>query len=86
MGQLVSIPAKIKTKNHQVSERPLFDESFYKELRLLLEWRLDVRHFCTDPLPDGFVKELVSLASLAPWGFLPIRRAGDSGGSSGSRL
>jgi hypothetical protein len=66
MGQLVSIPAKIKTKNHQVSEGPLFNESFYKELRLLLEWRLDVRHLCTDPLPDGFVEELVSLASLAP--------------------
>jgi 5,6-dimethylbenzimidazole synthase len=49
-----------------VSRGPLFSESFYKELRLLLEWRRDVRHFCSDPLPDGLVEELVSLASLAP--------------------
>jgi 5,6-dimethylbenzimidazole synthase len=44
----------------------LFNETFYEELRLLLEWRRDVRRFCTDPLPNGLVEELVSLASLAP--------------------
>jgi 5,6-dimethylbenzimidazole synthase len=49
-----------------VSQAPLFNETFYKELRLLLEWRRDVRRFCTDPLPDGLVEELVTLASLAP--------------------
>jgi 5,6-dimethylbenzimidazole synthase len=49
-----------------VSQAPLFNETFYKELRLLLEWRRDVRRFCTDPLPNGLVEELVTLASLAP--------------------
>jgi 5,6-dimethylbenzimidazole synthase len=49
-----------------MSEAPSFNETFYQELRLLLEWRRDVRCFCTDPLPKGLVEELVSLASLAP--------------------
>jgi len=49
-----------------LSQAPLFDEIFYKELRLLLEWRRDVRCFRTDPLPNGLIEELVSLASLAP--------------------
>jgi 5,6-dimethylbenzimidazole synthase len=49
-----------------VSQAPLFNETFYRELRLLLEWRRDVRRFRTDPLPNGLVEELVSLASLAP--------------------
>jgi 5,6-dimethylbenzimidazole synthase len=49
-----------------VSQGPLFNETFYKELKLLLEWRRDVRCFRTDPLPNGLVEELVSLASLAP--------------------
>ena len=49
-----------------MSQAPLFNEAFYKELKLLLEWRRDVRRFSTDPLPDGLVEELVLLASLAP--------------------
>ena len=49
-----------------MSQAPLFNETFYHELGLLLEWRRDVRCFCTDPLPKGLVEELVSLASLAP--------------------
>jgi 5,6-dimethylbenzimidazole synthase len=49
-----------------LSQAPLFDEIFYRELRLLLEWRRDVRCFRTDPLPNGLIEELVSLASLAP--------------------
>ena len=49
-----------------MSQAPLFSETFYKEMRLLLEWRRDVRRFSTDPLPDGLVEELVSVASLAP--------------------
>ena len=44
-----------------MSEPPSFNETFYQELRLLLEWRRDVRCFCTDPLPEGLVEELVSL-------------------------
>ncbi len=49
-----------------MSDSPLFNEAFYSELRLLLEWRRDVRCFCADPLPDGLVEELVALATLAP--------------------
>jgi 5,6-dimethylbenzimidazole synthase len=49
-----------------VSQAPFFNEKFYSELRLLLEWRRDVRRFCTDPLPHGLVEELVGLASLGP--------------------
>jgi 5,6-dimethylbenzimidazole synthase len=49
-----------------VSQAPVFNETFYNELRLLLEWRRDVRCFCTDPLPDELVEELVGLASLGP--------------------
>ena len=45
---------------------PLFNETFCRELKLLLEWRRDVRRFRTDPLPHGLVEELVALASLAP--------------------
>ena len=57
---------KIKRKKQPVSQPPLFNETFYRELRLLLEWRRDVRRFWTDPLPNGLVEELVALASLAP--------------------
>ncbi len=49
-----------------MSQAPLFNETFYNELRLLLEWRRDVRSFFTDPLPHGLVEELVGLASLGP--------------------
>jgi 5,6-dimethylbenzimidazole synthase len=49
-----------------VSEEPLFSEAFNRELKLLLEWRRDVRRFRTDPLPERLVEEFVALASLAP--------------------
>ncbi len=49
-----------------MSQAPLFNETFCQELRLLLEWRRDVRRFSVDPLPSGLVEELVLLASLAP--------------------
>ncbi|MBV8532920.1 MAG: 5,6-dimethylbenzimidazole synthase [Verrucomicrobia bacterium] len=49
-----------------MSQAPFFNEKFYSELRLLLEWRRDVRRFCTDPLPAGLVEEFVGLASLGP--------------------
>ena len=43
-----------------------FDEVFRSQLRDLLIWRRDVRHFRTDPLPAGTVEGLVALACLAP--------------------
>jgi len=43
-----------------------FDEAFRSQLRDLLIWRRDVRHFRTDPLPVGAVERLIELACLAP--------------------
>ncbi|MDB5511703.1 MAG: nitroreductase [Enterovirga sp.] len=43
-----------------------FGEAFRAELRELLAWRRDVRHFRPDPLPDGTLERLVGIASLAP--------------------
>jgi 5,6-dimethylbenzimidazole synthase len=43
-----------------------FDEVFRAQLRDLLIWRRDVRHFRTDPLPAGTVEQLIALACLAP--------------------
>ena len=43
-----------------------FDEAFRAQLRDLLIWRRDVRHFRTDPLPAGSVERLIELACLAP--------------------
>jgi 5,6-dimethylbenzimidazole synthase len=46
----------------------------------LLGWRRDVRHFRRDPLPDGMMDTLLSLAHLAPsvgnsqpWRFVRVR-------------
>jgi 5,6-dimethylbenzimidazole synthase len=43
-----------------------FDDVFRSQLRDLLIWRRDVRHFRTDPLPAGTVERLIDLACLAP--------------------
>src|ERR1700758_4202084 len=43
-----------------------FDEVFRNQLRDLLIWRRDVRHFRTDPLPAGTIERLIALACLAP--------------------
>ncbi len=43
-----------------------FDDAFRSQLRDLLIWRRDVRHFRTDPLPAGTVERLIELACLAP--------------------
>ena len=43
-----------------------FDEAFQAQLRDLLIWRRDVRHFRTDPLPAGTIEQLITLACLAP--------------------
>jgi 5,6-dimethylbenzimidazole synthase len=43
-----------------------FDDAFRHQLRDLLIWRRDVRHFRTDPLPAGTVERLIELACLAP--------------------
>ncbi|MBV9630770.1 MAG: 5,6-dimethylbenzimidazole synthase, partial [Xanthobacteraceae bacterium] len=43
-----------------------FDELFRNQLRDLLIWRRDVRHFRTDALPAGTLERLIGLACLAP--------------------
>src|ERR1700761_4250452 len=45
---------------------PRFDAAFEAELEELFAWRRDVRHFRTDPLPEGEMERLLELAQLAP--------------------
>jgi len=67
-----------KTENNL----PNFDQPFLDQLDDLLTWRRDVRHFKTDPLPDGLLEELLDRASLAPsvgnsqpWRFVQVESA-----------
>jgi 5,6-dimethylbenzimidazole synthase len=57
-----------------------FGDMFRAELRELLSWRRDVRHFKQDALPDGTFERLVEIACLAPsvglsqpWRFVAVR-------------
>jgi 5,6-dimethylbenzimidazole synthase len=45
---------------------PQFDDAFRQELRALIEWRRDVRHFQSRALPEGAVERLIDIAALAP--------------------
>ncbi len=45
---------------------PIFDAAFREGLRNLFAWRRDVRHFRTDPLPDGILDRLLAIADQAP--------------------
>lgn len=49
-----------------MSEPPDFDDAFRKRFADLLAWRRDVRRFRPDPLPDGLIEHLLTLASRAP--------------------
>lgn len=56
-----------------------FDREFREGFLDLLTWRRDVRHFKTDPLPEGKIEELLSYANMAPsvglsqpWRFIDI--------------
>ncbi|GFO80664.1 5,6-dimethylbenzimidazole synthase [Methyloceanibacter sp.] len=49
-----------------VPSPPKFDEDFLAQLHELLRWRRDVRRFKRDPLPEGTIGRLLSLACLAP--------------------
>jgi 5,6-dimethylbenzimidazole synthase len=66
-----------------LSDFPTFDDSFRAELETLFAWRRDVRHFRTDPLPEGAMERLLTVAQLAPsvgnaqpWRFVRIGSAG----------
>lgn len=50
----------------EIEAGPDFDAEFRATFATLLSWRRDVRHFRTDPLPDGLVERLLGLACLAP--------------------
>ncbi len=45
---------------------PDFSPEFRATLAELLVWRRDVRHFRSEPLPDGLLERLLQLAALAP--------------------
>lgn len=45
---------------------PAFEAAFRTRLAELFRWRRDVRHFRTDPLPEGALELLVETAHLAP--------------------
>ncbi len=64
----------------------VFDVAFRGQLLELFRWRRDVRHFRPDPLPPGWLDELLAVVALAPsvglsqpWRFVqvddPARRA-----------
>ncbi|MGB0672191.1 MAG: 5,6-dimethylbenzimidazole synthase [Rhodospirillales bacterium] len=48
------------------AEPPAFGAAFRDELTELFRWRRDVRHFLTDPLPEGALDDLLATAQLAP--------------------
>ena len=69
-----------------IAAEPVFDDRFRTDLQDLFRWRRDVRHFRSDPLPDGLLDALLAMADLAPsvglsqpWRFVtvdePVRRA-----------
>ena len=37
---------------------PIFDDAFRAQLHQLFVWRRDVRHFRSEPLPDGTLESL----------------------------
>jgi 5,6-dimethylbenzimidazole synthase len=61
---------------------PEFDAEFRAQLYDLLRWRRDVRRFKRDPLPEGAVERLISIACLSPsvglsepWRFVVVEDA-----------
>jgi 5,6-dimethylbenzimidazole synthase len=61
---------------------PHFDEGFRTQLTSLFRWRRDVRHFRSDPLPDGTLEQLLAQVALSPsvgysqpWRFVRVRTA-----------
>ena len=45
---------------------PKFSSEFRRDFEELLRWRRDVRHFCTDPVEDQLVQELLRRAMMSP--------------------
>jgi len=49
-----------------MSEPVAFDDAFRARLHDLFVWRRDVRHFRSDPLPEGCLERLIEIACLSP--------------------
>jgi len=64
----MSQPSRVKAKGiADLPQRTInFDKTFRAQLRDLLIWRRDVRHFRRDLLPEGALEALIELACLAP--------------------
>ncbi len=45
---------------------PVFDNAFRDELATLIAWRRDVRRFCTDPVPQAILDDVLAQADMAP--------------------
>ncbi len=65
-----------------MSLAPAFDEEFRERLRMLVDWRRDVRRFRRTALPEGMLPRLIDLACLAPsvglsqpWRFVTVDEA-----------
>jgi 5,6-dimethylbenzimidazole synthase len=63
-----------------MTQPPIFDAHFAEQFDQLLDWRRDVRHFRTDPLPPATLDALLGAAARAPsvgnaqpWRFVRLR-------------
>ena len=50
----------------RAGDAPVFAEAFCEDFETLVRWRRDVRRFRVDPLPEGVLESLLSVADLAP--------------------
>lgn len=62
-----------------MTDGPVFNAEFCAQLRLLIDWRRDVRRFRREPLPAELLPRLIDLACLAPsvglsqpWRFIAV--------------
>jgi 5,6-dimethylbenzimidazole synthase len=45
---------------------PSFDQSFRRQLEVLLQWRRDVRRFRSDPIDEETLRQLIAIIGTAP--------------------
>jgi 5,6-dimethylbenzimidazole synthase len=78
----MSMPSYEETGRDSPVSFDFRSEQFRLDLRNLFVWRRDERHFRSDPLPVGAIRELVETACLAPsvgnaqpWRFVDVQCA-----------
>lgn len=54
------------TEADAAGDTPRFDETFRRQLEVLIRWRRDVRHFRPDAVDPALLEHLLELAGLAP--------------------